>query len=516
MVTARPRPLHPSTWHRIAAALVLAAATAAVATTTAIAWRAPEALETTRDPRPRLVYFHAQWCSWCRRFERETLSDPEVARRLSRDALPVRADADLHRALFRRLGGRGLPYVALLEPDGRLARSFTGLLAPGPFLDWLGNAPASRSAPPEILVDPDTFHTALEDLWDPEARRLHGLSLTGIEGTKRPQPLTARYLLEACHGAAACPDPAWRRRVPRLLDRMLDELEDPVDGGFYFYADPGGDGHTETAKRLERNVRMTGLYLAACLRLEKERYCRAARRGLDYLNAVLWDEATGAYLLGQHADSDYFSLEAAERRERTPPPLDPVFDTAANAQALILLLESRRLPEAPDPSHRIERLTIWLLHDARLPRGAYAAHRLSSEKGPDTPGPLYTQAWVATALLRAHQQNLPVQGAQSDAPTAALHRLLRYIGRFHYDPATRALSEPPAAEPSRYTHPAGSGRMALLLTRLPSDLCPAWADALLPGLLAQNRWRPGIELDDLVPAVQTWHRLQTSTAPPCG
>ncbi len=491
----------------LAALLLLPRAAGAAGLT----WEPPEALDQTDDPQPRFVYFHAEWCSWCRQFEQRTLQDPLVAQRLARDFVPIRLDADRERSLFRRLGGRGLPYAVLLGPDGARLGSFTGILDPRPFLQWLAEA-AGENASAAVAVTPEIFHETLEDLWDSTAARFHGVSLTGIEGTKRPQPLTALYLLEACFPQRApsdarlpCPDPAWRERLPRLLDRMLAELEDPVEGGFYFYADPGGEGHTETAKRLERNVRMARLYVTACERLDVPRYCRAARQALAFMDHTLWDETEGAYRTGQHSDAAYFALPRAERVKRPAPPVDAVFDTAANAQALILLHDAARRWPASGHEAKAHRIENWLLTRARMPRHAFVDHRLPGDPPGGEPGSLYTQAWVATALSRRLQGG---SGADALDLASAIERLLAYIGRFHYDPASGALAENPAHEGETFTHPAANGRLALLLLQLPPDLRPAWAPSLLPRLLDQVRWRPGIELDDLVDGVHAMQILE--------
>ncbi len=476
-----------------------------------LAWQPAEALGDSDDPRPRFVYFHAEWCSWCRQFERRTLRNPRVMQRLARDFIPIRLDADRERVLFRRLGGRGLPYTALLGPDGARLGSFTGILDPQPFLQWLAET-AGENASAAVAVTPELFHETLEDLWESTAERFHGVSLSGIEGTKRPQPLTALYLLEACFPQRApsdtpppCPDPVWRERLPRLLDRMLAELEDPVEGGFYFYAEPGGGGHTETAKRLERNVRMARLYLTACERLEVPRYCRAARKALAFIDRTLWDETEGAYRAGQHSDAAYFALPRAERVKRPAPPVDAVFDAAANAQALILLHEAARRWPASGHEAKARRIENWLLTRARLPRHGFVDHRLPRDPPGGEPGSLYTQAWVATALWRQQQTQSTTTVSEI---RGTLERLLAYIGRFHYEPASGGFSESPTDHGDPFTHPAANGRLALLLLQLPPDLKPTWAQAALPGVLRQIRWRPGVELDDVIDGVHAMERLQ--------
>jgi thiol-disulfide isomerase/thioredoxin len=69
-------------------------------------------------PRPLIVYFHADWCGYCRRFESDFLPDP-LTRRFLSDVFrvhvnPERSDEDL--ALARRFGIQGYPSFMILRP----------------------------------------------------------------------------------------------------------------------------------------------------------------------------------------------------------------------------------------------------------------------------------------------------------------------------------------------------------------------------------------------------------------
>ena len=70
------------------------------------------------SPRPVVVYFHAAWCGYCKRFERDFLPDPLMRRFLS-DVFRVHVDPESDpedKALADRFGVRGYPSFFVLRP----------------------------------------------------------------------------------------------------------------------------------------------------------------------------------------------------------------------------------------------------------------------------------------------------------------------------------------------------------------------------------------------------------------
>ena len=61
------------------------------------------------------LYFHGQWCSWCLDFQDESLEQDAVVAALRAGYIPVLIDLDRRRDLFTRYGGRGLPFVVILD-----------------------------------------------------------------------------------------------------------------------------------------------------------------------------------------------------------------------------------------------------------------------------------------------------------------------------------------------------------------------------------------------------------------
>ncbi|MHC5011359.1 MAG: thioredoxin family protein [Planctomycetota bacterium] len=73
----------------------------------------------TREGKPILADFEADWCVWCKRFDYYVYPDAEVAALLSRFVL-VKINYEFNYAGdLDRLGGRGLPFLVFLDPSGQ-------------------------------------------------------------------------------------------------------------------------------------------------------------------------------------------------------------------------------------------------------------------------------------------------------------------------------------------------------------------------------------------------------------
>jgi thiol-disulfide isomerase/thioredoxin len=80
--------------------------------------------EQVRTKAPLMVYFFADWCQYCRAFERDVLFRGEVERELRAIKVRVNAEASpAEKALARRFGVRRYPEVFLLLPGGATSLS---------------------------------------------------------------------------------------------------------------------------------------------------------------------------------------------------------------------------------------------------------------------------------------------------------------------------------------------------------------------------------------------------------
>jgi thiol:disulfide interchange protein len=84
-----------------------------------------DGLELARsEEKPVLADLSAIWCSSCRKFDGEVLSDPQVRRRIHDDFVFVRVEYESEegQAFRERHGLKGFPNLVLLDGEGELIR----------------------------------------------------------------------------------------------------------------------------------------------------------------------------------------------------------------------------------------------------------------------------------------------------------------------------------------------------------------------------------------------------------
>jgi thioredoxin-related protein len=87
--------------------------------------------------KPVVIYFHAEWCAYCVRMEKETFTDPTVIEFLNQRAVAVKVDVDRERAVARRYAVRGLPATFLVLPAGDQIGPLPGFIPPRSYLAML-------------------------------------------------------------------------------------------------------------------------------------------------------------------------------------------------------------------------------------------------------------------------------------------------------------------------------------------------------------------------------------------
>lgn len=70
-----------------------------------------------KENRPLLVDFYTDWCLYCGKLEKETMSDPRIVA-LSKDFVCVRLDAEVHKGVAARYSPEGFPTIILGTPKG--------------------------------------------------------------------------------------------------------------------------------------------------------------------------------------------------------------------------------------------------------------------------------------------------------------------------------------------------------------------------------------------------------------
>ncbi|MFQ6676615.1 MAG: thioredoxin family protein, partial [Fidelibacterota bacterium] len=78
-----------------------------------------------------MAKFHADWCQWCRKMDRETFGDESVRQSL-KAFIPVRINVDDPEglALARKVGVVSIPTVVFFDSSGEVIGKYAGYQSP--------------------------------------------------------------------------------------------------------------------------------------------------------------------------------------------------------------------------------------------------------------------------------------------------------------------------------------------------------------------------------------------------
>ena len=81
-----------------------------------------------REGKSIFLYFHADWCGYCRKLKNETFKDDRIKAYLNDNFVSISVDTDKRQELAQEWGVRGLPTLWFLEPDGKKVNSLPGFV----------------------------------------------------------------------------------------------------------------------------------------------------------------------------------------------------------------------------------------------------------------------------------------------------------------------------------------------------------------------------------------------------
>ncbi len=96
----------------------------------------------SRENKPMLLVFGAEWCGWCKKLEKTTLENPQMANYINETFVPVHIDVDDHKKIAEILEVESLPCTIVLSPEADLLGRFEGFAKPGPMYKKLAAAKA--------------------------------------------------------------------------------------------------------------------------------------------------------------------------------------------------------------------------------------------------------------------------------------------------------------------------------------------------------------------------------------
>jgi thiol:disulfide interchange protein len=119
---------------------------AAAGTSDGISWVGyEEALKRARSEKKlMMVDFTAEWCSWCKKLEKDVYTKPDVRAKIDQ-FIPVLVDVDKQQDLAKQYGVEGMPYIAVVDADGNVLADQKGYCEAPAFAAFLDKGLAAKS-----------------------------------------------------------------------------------------------------------------------------------------------------------------------------------------------------------------------------------------------------------------------------------------------------------------------------------------------------------------------------------
>ncbi|HKY21870.1 MAG TPA: DUF255 domain-containing protein [Vicinamibacterales bacterium] len=278
-------------------------------------WSPQAFAQSGSEKKPVLLSLVTAWSDACAAMDQTTYACPDVVRLIEAAFVPVRVDADRHPDLNERYNLGGWPTTAFLTGFGEMLTGGTYLSADQMMAMLQQVADAFRDRADEIAArrirlqadreagrrvrlldrrslgeggqpdrDPvEDFRALLIDRFD----RLHG----GFgSAPKLPHPNALLFALSLDR------EP-FSGELSQIVNVTLDRLTalwDPVDGGFYRYAETEDWSRPGTEKTLEDNAALLHVYVEAAVRGRSECRDRAAAI-VNWVRGTLADQANGGF-----------------------------------------------------------------------------------------------------------------------------------------------------------------------------------------------------------------------------
>ena len=288
--------------------------------------------------RPYFLLFSAEWCHWCHEFGENTLTDDRVADYLNENFTNIFIDADVHSAAYLKYRATGLPYTVFLNPDTSPHFRYAGTLYAYDFLTVLkqikmnvtqglsveGNEAKEYAyeAPRQLAVGrledvASEYRRGVVESFDPLG---FGLG----KGEKAVYPRTFMYLLGGDEGRTR---QEAIINVHRAVDRAIERIYDPVEGGFFRYAETRDWKIPHYEKMADLNAGVVLLLLRLNEVSPTPTLIEAADKTLGYLQSTLYDPQVGAFLSFQEANTRYYAVNTSEdrKKKRAPAVIEKIF-----------------------------------------------------------------------------------------------------------------------------------------------------------------------------------------------
>lgn len=93
-----------------------------------------------KDNKLVIVDLYTDWCGWCKKLDRDTYSNMDVERKLTKDFVAVKLNPEKGpkaAKLAKEFGTTGFPHIVFVNADGKKVSEINGYLPPKDFLKQL-------------------------------------------------------------------------------------------------------------------------------------------------------------------------------------------------------------------------------------------------------------------------------------------------------------------------------------------------------------------------------------------
>ena len=361
--------------------------------------------------KPVMLFLSAFWCRFCQRMDEEAFSNNENLALLNAYFIPVRCDNAQRPDIDIRYNSDGWPTIAFMTAAGDLL-SVANYLPSEQFGDLLVRVYTVYHEKKDQLrlLHQNAQHRGgyiqpcMDDPW-PDLSAVAKIAQQVMEladreyggygrGQKFIQPQVNDFLLTRYE---ATKEPQYLDHVCLTLDRMRESPMRDHETGGYFRTCSGRDWsrpHREKLLAEQAGVLANCLQAFRITRLPV--YARMAQEQIAYLNAHLFDAATGAF----YGCEDFLRKEdRASSAEEFFSILDECIYIDANAQTIVAYLEAAVTLAESRCRERALHALEFLWERCRTPNGTMAHYY---DGAAHLAGLLEDQVYMGNALLKAH------------------------------------------------------------------------------------------------------------------
>ena len=94
-------------------------------------------LKASKDKKPIVIIFHADWCHFCKKMDNKTLSDKSVRDYLNKNFIVIKIDTQKDKKTASSYQVMGLPTTWFLESDATRIGPLSGYIPPDQFIGIL-------------------------------------------------------------------------------------------------------------------------------------------------------------------------------------------------------------------------------------------------------------------------------------------------------------------------------------------------------------------------------------------